>query len=547
MPHEKIYLDALDERRKKKMVLRPYQETLVAKTLASLDAGNKKVVLQAPTGAGKSLIISEMANRLLENFQATAIVVKHTALINQIAEHLFSVGVPYSIMKAGMDDKYDPEAPVHLIMAQTLHARLDKVNISADVLITDECHVEWGTKRMMEITEHVAPNAVVGLSATPYDAEGYMLEGVDDLIVEVTEKELTEQGYLAPLKYFVPKWSEQIDYDSMRTSGKDYSGEAIEELIGTKAYAEMVAQSVIQMKGDRKKTIVFANSIDHAELLALEMRSHGLKAQAYHSETPKDMQIKIMHAFRTSEPSTIGLDEPLKCNILVSVNKVSIGFDLPNIELAVMCRPTKVLSLWRQSLGRSCRIAPGKEYAEVLDLCGGVTRLGFHDDPYHPPVKGDKKALLKAKQDLEAPIVPTIVGEEPTEVDRKIVIEKMEEIKRKASNPKTMTVQDLITVIETTRDPLVLIRAGFELHSRAHGTMYRPDTPRWAAEPWIEMLENHPEEERLTLTLLRNRMKKIIKERKKDGSIYKPSSIRFFAEWVTEESDFAYKYTNWNE
>jgi superfamily II DNA or RNA helicase len=66
--------------------------------------------------------------------------------------------------------------------------------------------------------------------------------------------------------------------------------------------------------------------------------------------------------------------------ILVTVDVVSEGFDVPAASVAILLRPTKSLGLYLQQVGRVLRPAPGKEAALILDHVGNVTRHGFPDD-----------------------------------------------------------------------------------------------------------------------------------------------------------------------
>ena len=518
------------------ITLRPYQDKIVQQTVLSYEDGNKNIIIQAPTGAGKSIIAATLADYFTEQMKTVAILVKHTALIDQIAAHLNAVGVQYGILKAGMEDRENPEAPVQLIMVQTAHARLEGMNLTTDVVIIDEVHVEWKTPRIEEVLARLNPEAVIGMSATPWDMKGYRLEGTDDLVRVVDERDLTEAGFLAPLKYFVPKWSQEIDYDSLKSTSTDYTSGAISELIGTPEYAGLVAKSMKAIGAENKKTIVFANDIAHCELLADTLKANGFKAYAYHSQTPKALQDAIMESFRSGTPASIGKDllteEEVDCRCLVSVMKVSIGFDVPDLEVGVMCRPTKVLSLWRQQLGRICRFFPGKEHGIILDLCGGVARLGFHDDPYNPPKYGDRKELRAQMERLQKPVIDNLAKEEPTEITREIVFEAVEELKRKERDLQNQDIVDVMMIFETTLDVKTIIAAACEINRRKTGKPWTDDFVEWCAGPWIELLDLVPSYERMILKAMKTRLKNIVRDGKKIAAIY------YFCDWLSKNNEY---------
>jgi hypothetical protein len=56
------------------------------------------------------------------------------------------------------------------------------------------------------------------------------------------------------------------------------------------------------------------------------------------------------------------------------------GFDEPSASCVVLARPTKLLTMFRQMVGRILRPYPGKTDAIVLDHSGAVFRHGYADD-----------------------------------------------------------------------------------------------------------------------------------------------------------------------
>jgi superfamily II DNA or RNA helicase len=493
----------------------PHQEAAVNEILYEVEVeGKKNIILEAATGFGKSLVISKLA----ENLDGGVLILTNiTALIDQIAEHLDEVGLDYSILKAGYEDKFDPNKRIQLVMSQTFYARRDSTKLlKTYAVIQDECHKEWNTQRTKTLLNALKPEVRIGLSATPFDENGYALEGCDSIVRTTSIPELEKNNYLTPAKYYIPKWSENIDYSELRLSGADYSGAAIDELINTDNYAQMVVQSMNQMNAKDKKTVVFANSIEHAETISKALEEDGYSVYCYHSENNAREAQEALLSFKEGQCIGEGLFDastPLKMTIktIVSVSKITTGFDVKDIELLVLCRPTKVLSLYRQIVGRGIRVFPGKNHVEVLDLAGLVSNHGFHFEPYYPPKKGDKKALLQAKQELEAPIVGSIVGEEPTEVSRELIVKKVEEIKQKEKQIPQLETKVLADMFEITNDMKTIIWIGFEMAKRVNGHPYKPSTISWALEPWKEMLEEFPQYERRLIKTCKTRIKNIVK------------------------------------
>lgn len=517
------------------MKLRPYQEEAVSEIQFIVEQEHEKeVVLSAATSFGKSIVLAELAKRLEGR---VVILVNITALIDQIARHLDETGSDYSILKAGQGG-FDPNKKIQLIMSQTYYARSTSIGLEdVNYVLQDEAHKEWKTDRTMKLLNTLKPLARIGVTGTPYDAAGYSLHGVSSIVDSMPIPELEKGGYIAPLKYFIPSWSEQLDYEGLRTSGADYSGSAIDELINTPKYAKMVVESMNKMNGKEKKCLVFANSIEHADTINDALNADGYSSFSYHSKNDSLEGNEALGSFknntlRTGESLLNSEQKPaIKC--IVAVSKISIGFDVPDIDMGVMCRPTKVLSLYRQMCGRVLRASGGKERGEILDLSGVVSTHGFHDETYFPPEKGNKLALKREKDRISAPEISAIVGEEPTEITREIVVEKVRELERKQKNIPELPFTDLAAIYETTRNPRKIIEIGFEINRRKTGTQYNNGTLDWSVEPWFDALDKFPEYEHRIIGSLRTMMKNKIAK----GA--KPAGIKFACEWLMEQSPYS--------
>ena len=545
MPHEKLYLDKLEDKWEERQrryqmtttpfVLRDYQQQAINEIEASTALGSEKVILDAPTGAGKSAILAGLAKNLPGK---VAIVVTFTPLIEQISQHLDMMKVDHSILKAGMDDRFDPDARVQLIMKQTLYARKDKLNLKADFMLKDEVHVEWfGQKRMDEIYKAIGEPKFIGVSGTPFDSRGYKLRGSDDLIRTKSISELTDQGHLSPLKYFVPRWAERIDYSSLSIKGKDYSENDIDGIVLTDEYMDAAIDSMLQMDIQNKKSVVFCNSIKHAEVVASILRANNVKAYPFHSSMDKKRSESILESFRNNsivkEESNLIEDNEIECTCLVAVNKISIGFDSKDIMLGVLMRKTAVRSLYYQQVGRLIRTHPTKTHGEILDLAGLVGDFGFHDEIYEPPEYGDKQGLSKVNEKLSAREVGLIGGEEPTEITRRDIQVKVEELNHKKKQMHELNFHDLLAIFESSWDPKEIVEAVLNINHRKTGQPFKRETIAWIAHPWYEFLDMFPQYHSRILKSMKTRSKNIVSQGKKIASLH------YFPEFLLKQSPYA--------
>ena len=357
---------------KKVIVDRQYQADIIEETLAAIEFGSTNIVIDSPPSSGKSYIISRTAQHLALKGKVV-ISVTITALLDQIAEHLDLVGQQYSILKAGRESEFDPKAQVQLVQAHTLHARLSTTSVEADYYLQDEVHREFQTDRTSAILNFLKPKARIGYSGTCYDQAGFALEGAE-MLQTATVQEMQDKGYLCPIKYYIPLWAEQVDFSSVKSSGNDYNNVELERIINTTEHLQMAIESMNQMDAKNKKTMVFCSSIEQAEKFTNMLNQAGYKAMSYHSKS--DNSEDILEAFKTNKPfvkkkkAKIELEtgdlfegmqmqqssEPEKyVRCLVSINRLGIGFDCPDVVLGVQLRPTMVRSLFIQQVSRLAR------------------------------------------------------------------------------------------------------------------------------------------------------------------------------------------------
>jgi len=212
----------------------------------------------------------------------------------------------------------------------------------------------------------LAPNARIGLSATPWDQYGFTLHN-SEIISTITCHELTEQGYLAPIKYFVPRWSEKVNYDGVKKSGAEYSMQSLDEVVGSQKHIQKTIKAMNEKDAKKKKTLVFCSTIEQCDRMEEALIKAGYNAAAYHSNKSQSENKRIMHSFKHNKPF-LGSDADLEgktlfdtepgsekgkvITCLLSVSKLTTGFSVDDIDLGVNGRPTKIKSLWHQIAGR---------------------------------------------------------------------------------------------------------------------------------------------------------------------------------------------------
>ena len=348
----------------KKLVLRDYQQQALDEIEACIVFGSEEIVLDATTSFGKTAIMAGICEKYDDLH--IVIMVNIEPLIDQIADTLKKMHISYSILKAGREKDFLPDARINIIMSQTYYARAESGthDIKADLLIIDERHREYDTPRTEKLIKDLNPATIIGLTGTPYDANGFALKNAE-IISTTSSKELTEQGYLSPLKFYVPRWAEDVNYAKVKRSGADYSLTSLDEIIGTPRHIANIIDSMNKLNAKNKKTLVFASTIEMCDKLENALDVAGYNAVAYHSKKSKKQNQRTMESFKNNIPYA-GSDEQLSENNLfnsedtteqsvkciVSVSKLNIGFSVEDIDLGVMVRKMGPRSLWVQSGGR---------------------------------------------------------------------------------------------------------------------------------------------------------------------------------------------------
>ncbi|MCL4256738.1 MAG: restriction endonuclease, partial [Anaerolineae bacterium] len=109
------------------------------------------------------------------------------------------------------------------------------------------------------------------------------------------------------------------------------------------------------------RIIVFAATVDHANLIASVLQIRGHQARSVTSGTNPILRAKYIEDFKSNAD-----DVRILCNFGV----LTTGFDAPGTSAALIARPTKSLVLYSQMVGRAIRgvKAGGNTKAEIVTV-----------------------------------------------------------------------------------------------------------------------------------------------------------------------------------
>lgn len=330
------------------MELRPYQTKLLNKTREAYLQGFKSPCIVAPCGAGKTVVMADMAKKASEKKNHTLFLVHRKELKDQTIDTLKWWGADMDYIEVGM--------------VQTIVRRLPKT-IEPKLIITDENHHSLA-KSYRKIYDYFSNARLVGFTATPVRLNGGGLGDVNDVLVEgPTVTELIEWENLAPFKYYAP---EIVDTSKLKIRRGEYVAKDVDDLFQNKAIWGDVIKHYKKLS-DGKQAICYCSSINQSKEMAEEFNQAGIKARHIDGETPKAERNKIIQDFRQGE-----------ILILCNVDIISEGFDVPDCNTAILLRPTQSLGLYIQQSMRAMRYKEGKT-AIIIDHVGNVGRFGTPD------------------------------------------------------------------------------------------------------------------------------------------------------------------------
>lgn len=368
------------------MELRPYQVQAKTAIYSAWSSGAKNVLIQLHTGAGKTVLFS---NIIAENPGMSIAIAHRVELVSQISLTLARYGVRHNIIaqKAAirnivaihMQELNQSFFNVHascIVAAVDTLVRMDAANNSwmkkVTLVVQDEGHHPLKHNKWGKAAE-LFPNAR-GLypTATPIRADGCGLgrqaDGImDALVVGPPMQILIEQGFLTKYVIFAPPSTLDLSEVTISASG-DYSPPKLRTAVHKSSITGDVVKHYLKIARG-KLGVTFAVDIEAATEIAQQFREAGVPAEIISSKTPDLLRASIMRRFRNREILQ-----------LVNVDLLGEGVDVPAIEVVSMARPTQSFALYSQQLGRALRPMKNKPHAIIIDHAGNVARHGLPDE-----------------------------------------------------------------------------------------------------------------------------------------------------------------------
>lgn len=359
-------------------VLRDYQVGAIAEA-RRLARVYRRLLIVAPTGAGKTTIAGEMIRAALARGKRIAFLAHRKELIGQASAKLTDLGVPHGVIQGGRTDTR-AWLPVHVASVQTLKNRIFQ---APDLVFVDECH-RARARTYEELLARWPAAVVVGLTATPVRTDGRGLGDLFDVMIPCPDiGELTSLGYLVPSRVFAPA---NVDLSNVRVTGDDFDQAQLAAALDTKELVGDIVAHWRRLAADRL-TVAFAVNRDHARHIRDEFRGAGVRAESLDSHTRPRLRDQLLADLAGGA-----------IRVLSSVGVLCEGWDCPPVSCAILARATVSLSLYLQMVGRILRPFLNKFDGLVLDHAGNVAIHGLPDDPRAWALRMDKDKAAKPRK-----------------------------------------------------------------------------------------------------------------------------------------------------
>lgn len=341
------------------MNLRPYQQQLITDIRLQYQLGHRRVLAVLPTGGGKTVVFSHIAQQAARKGNRVCILVHRQELLDQASRSLSAMGVAHGRIAAGRG--MDLSHAVQVASVGTLARRLHLLSPEfLQLLVVDEAHhTTAGT--WSKVVDHFYAARLLGVTATPVRGDGRGLgEHYQAMVQGPSAEWLTDNGFLASARVLAPPG---FNGAGLRKRMGDFDTKQAEQR-ATEIHGDCYSHYCQHLSG--QTAIAFCCSVAHAEAVADLFRRQGIAAASIDGGMDGTTRRRLLDDLGAG-----------RLKVLTSCALIGEGVDVPSVGGCILLRPTQSVALHLQMIGR-CLRPSGDKVAVVLDHVGNTLRLGHH-------------------------------------------------------------------------------------------------------------------------------------------------------------------------
>lgn len=360
------------------MQLRDYQIDIVEKVRNVLRSGKRSVLVQSPTGSGKTVMFGYMMKKAEEKGNTSWLINHRRELVVQSAATLRAWGLNPNMIIAGSAANAD-YGSTSVCSIQSLVRRMDKMR-KPDLIVWDEAHHQ-AAGSWKAVREWAKDATHIGLTATPCRLDGAGLgDWFEEMVTGPSVGWLIDNGHLSTYRLFAPN---AADLRGVRTKMGDWVASDLANAMNRPSITGSAVEHYKQLCNGAR-AVVFCCNVEHSKQVAATFNQQSIPARHVDGNTSNHERDASIALFRQG---TI--------RILTNCDLFGEGLDIPGIEAAILLRPTQSVGLYLQQVGRALRAAPGKRDATILDHVGNAERHGLPDDVREWSLAATKRRITK--------------------------------------------------------------------------------------------------------------------------------------------------------
>ena len=341
------------------MLLRPRQKELVDRVVEALhEHGNTLAV--APTGAGKTIMLSAAIGALCKASTAKTCVIAHRDELTAQNEAKFCLVNPHLSTSLFDASSKSWQGDTTFAMVQTLSRENNLATMpKLDLLVIDEAHHARADSyvRIVDHARALNPNLkLLGMTATPNRGDKKGLYPVfSNVCDQITLQELIASGHLVMPRTFVMDVGVQRELrEAKKTAGGDYDMDEVAQIMDTFPINKAIVAHWKEKAGDRQ-TVVFCSTVNYARHVCLAFGAAGVSAVLVYGEMSDREREEALEAYTTG-----------KAQVIVNVAVLTEGWDHPPTSCVVLLRPSSYQSTFIQMVGRGLRTVNEEDYPGLI-------------------------------------------------------------------------------------------------------------------------------------------------------------------------------------